>query len=44
MFNREFQAKRWQHPFIPIASFLLPTLGENEEPSGRGNPTKSIEA
>lgn len=35
MFNREFQARRWQHPFIPISQYLLPERAENEEVSGQ---------
>lgn len=35
MFLREFQARRWQHPFIPIHHFLLPERAEKEEVSGQ---------
>jgi len=32
MFNRKFEAKRWQHVFSTVADFLLP---ENEQASGQ---------
>lgn len=35
MFNREFQAQRWKHPFIPISYYLLPERAEKEEISGQ---------
>lgn len=35
LFNREFQAQRWQHPFIPISHFLLPEQIENGEIAGQ---------
>ncbi len=35
MFNREFRARRWQHPFIPISDYLLPERAEKEEVSGQ---------
>lgn len=35
MFAREFQARRWQHPFISINYFLLPERAEKEEVSGQ---------
>ena len=35
MFNREFHAQRWQHPFIPIRDYLLPERAENEEITGQ---------
>ncbi|MBA3957206.1 MAG: transcription-repair coupling factor [Parachlamydiaceae bacterium] len=34
MFDRELQARRWQHPFVPVASYLLPEIPENQEISG----------
>lgn len=35
MFNREIIAKRWQHPFVPIANFFLPEVPDNQEVSGQ---------
>lgn len=35
MFNRELSAQRWQHPFVPISSYLLPEVEESKEVSGR---------
>lgn len=35
MFNREFQARRWQHPFIPISHYLVPDRSETEEITGQ---------
>lgn len=35
MFNREFQAKRWHHPFEYIAGYLLPNFPEEQELSGQ---------
>lgn len=34
MFNQELTARRWQHPFVPIAQFLLPELPEGQEAKG----------
>lgn len=35
MFNRTLQAKRWQHPFVPISHYLLPDALEDETISGQ---------
>ncbi len=35
MFNREWEAKRWQNPFVPIGSYLVPQASENLEISGQ---------
>jgi transcription-repair coupling factor (superfamily II helicase) len=35
MFNRQFEARRWQHPFLPISQYLLPERAENEEVTGQ---------
>ncbi|MBA3239157.1 MAG: transcription-repair coupling factor [Parachlamydiaceae bacterium] len=29
LFNRKFKASRWQHAFLPITTFLVPTLEES---------------
>lgn len=34
LFNRDWIARRWQNPFIPIAQFCLPDLPETQEPTG----------
>ncbi len=35
MFNREFTAQRWQHPFVPISHYLMPERAENEDVAGQ---------
>lgn len=35
LFNRPFEARRWQHPFIPISHYLLPERAGAEEISGQ---------
>ncbi len=35
MFNREFQARRWQHPFIPICQYLLPEHADTQTLAGQ---------
>lgn len=33
IFNRNFQAERWKHPFFPVADYLFPEKEEGEIPT-----------
>lgn len=35
MFNREFEARQWQHSFVPIVNYLLPDIPEAQEITGQ---------
>lgn len=35
MFNRDLQAKRWQHPFVTVSDYLIPDAPEDQEITGQ---------